>query len=493
MNDLITHDYHSNQSFTKSKGRWLPYLLLGIATNSMIWGLAFLYLKLKHPSYTSNFALSVPAAASATNVNLPNIGAATYKSDSPYQISTQDPRENYKFLVTSEPVLSAAATKLHIPLAKFGSPRVKIVNNTTIMTVEFKGDTPEEAQKKSFAIYEALLARIDELKRIEAARQEERLQSTLGAAQTKLKNAQNALSEYKARSGLNANEQVSSLSTNIEELRKQQAEVIAQQQQANARVRQLSNNLNVSTQQAADAFILQRDPLFQKYLQDYSEAKGTLVVLNSKFLPDNPAVVQQQAKRDAAQKAILERGQVLLGRPINEAALNQLNPSNSTNQSNSAREELSKELVTVQADQQGFLAQAQALGQQRQQLERRLQTLAQQEVTLQSLQRDVQIAEAVFSSTLTTLDINKSNVSSSYPQLELFTQPSLPTTPSSPKKLFVLLGASLGSLFITTGLVLLWLRKNRNTSLKQGGYKDIDSKQFHPDSKSELLNSKKNT
>jgi uncharacterized protein involved in exopolysaccharide biosynthesis len=92
--------------------------------------------------------------------------------------------------------------------------------------------------------------------------------------------------------------------------------------------------------------------------------------------------------------------------------------------------------------------------------------------------RDVQIAEAVFSSTLARLDLSKSNVSSSYPQIQIFTEPTIPTAASAPNKKLVLLGAALGSLFCTNGLLLLWLRDrkiSRSSALVKHTYLDTSS------------------
>lgn len=38
----------------------------------------------------------------------------------------------------------------------FGAPKIKIVDNTTLMRFEFQGKTPTEAQKKSQAFYNTL-------------------------------------------------------------------------------------------------------------------------------------------------------------------------------------------------------------------------------------------------------------------------------------------------------------------------------------------------
>ncbi|RUR86813.1 GumC family protein [Chlorogloeopsis fritschii PCC 9212] len=450
-----------------NQGRWQNYLLLGIATNLALWVSALLYIKLTPPSYTSYSAVSLPGGGSNASLSIPNIGQASYESSSPYSASAAvDPRENYKFLAESEPVLKAAAEQLDMSLEEFGKPRFKVVPNTTVMSVEFNGATPEEAHKKSIVFYKAFESKLNQLRSQESVQREIGSQVTLKSSQKKLEIAQKRLSDYKARSGLNSEAQISDLTSNIEQLRRQRAEIVAQQQQATARLRQLSANLKVSSDQATDAFSLQTDQIFQQNLKNYSDASAALVVLESKFLPDHPTVVAERAKRDAAQQALLERGQSLLGRPASlENLISQLNVT--TNNSNgSSRETLYQQLVTVQSEQKGLTAQAQTIDRQLAELENRLKNLAQQQTTLDALKRDLQVAEAVFSSTLTRLDLGKSNAFGSYPLIQLVTEPTLPDSPSQPKKTYAFLGAALGSIFATTGIVLLWQRDRRRTLMR---------------------------
>ncbi len=458
MTDFLTISSSSAKSVSKQR-RWQHYLLAGIIANTAFWASALLYLQLVPPTYTSRSAVTLPGAGSAANVNLPGIGQASYESSSPYASSTQDPREDYKFVALSESVLKAAATKLDMPLEEFGKPRIKIVDSTTIMQVDFKGASPEEAQGKSLAFYQAFESKLNELRREEIIRRDAGFQAGLSTSQKKLEVAQKRLSDYKARSGLNSSDQIRDLSINIEQLRREQAQTIAQQEQSSSRLKQLSANLNLSGQQAADAFVIQTDQILQQNLKDYSEATANLDVLTSKFLPNYPAVVAEKAKQNSSKAALLNRSQSLLGRPVSEADLRQFNLSST---SGSARETLFQQLITVKADQQGLQAQAQAINQQITLLQNRLKNLSQQESTLDALKRDMQVAEAVFSSTLTRLDIGKSNVFGSYPLVQILTNPTLPETPSWPVDGIVFLGAGLGSLFITTGLVLLWLREQKN-------------------------------
>lgn len=458
----MTESIRISKSSAKSavkQGRWEIYLILALLANAAIWGAALIYLKVKKPIYSSTWAVTLPGLVSEANVSLPNIGQASYQNSSPYGVATQDPRENYKFIAQSEPVVKAAAAQLHMPPGQFGQPRIKLADSTTIMEFEFKGTSPEEARSKSFALYKALQARLTQLRAQEAVQRDQGFQSALSNSQRKLEIAQKRLSEYKAHSLLNSNDQIKALSNNIEQLRAQRAEISAQQQQASGRLKQLSSNLNLSSQQAADAFAIQTDQIFQQDLKAYSESSAALVVLGSKYSSNHPTVLSEKAKQDAAQIALLSRAQSLLGRPVSLATIQQLNLSSTS--SGAGRESLFQELVKVQADQRGFQSQAQGITQQIRQLEGRLKTLAQQESSLDALNRDVQVAEAVFSSTLARLDIGRSNAFGSYPLIQMLAEPSLSTTPSSPKKSFILLGAVLGSLFLNTGLVLLWLRQRK--------------------------------
>jgi uncharacterized protein involved in exopolysaccharide biosynthesis len=458
--DYIETSRYSDKSVV-NKGCWQRYLLLGLATNIVVWGSAFLCLKVIPPTYTSSSALNLPGTWSNTSVNIPDIGQANYENVSPYaSLSTQDPREIYKFLAESEPVMKAAAAQLNMSLEEFGKPRLKVLVNTTIMNVDFKGASPEEARNKSLAFYKAFEARLNELRLQEVNQREIGYQDALSTSQKKLATVQKRLSDYKARSGLSSDAQISDLTTNIEQLRRQRAEIVAQQQQASTHLGELSTNLKVSAGQATDAFVIQTDQIFQQNLKDYSEASATLDILNAKFLPNYPTVIRETGKRDAAEKALLARSQLLLGRPISLETLKQLNLNNTN--SNTAKEALFQELITVQAEQKGLTAQAQGLDQQIVQLERRLRMLIQKESTLDSLKRDRQVAEAVFSSTLAKLDISKSNLSSSYPLIQIVTQPNLPKNSSSPKEKLILLGAASGSLFVSLGLVLLWWREHKN-------------------------------
>ena len=205
----ISAGYSGKSAFSR---RWLSYLLLGLTTNIAFWASAFLYLKVTPSTYTSYSAVNLPGASSNASVSLPGIGQASYENASPYaSSSSQDPRENYKFIAQSEPVVKAAAASLNMSLGEFGNPRIKVVDNTTVMTIEFKGASPHEAQNKSLAFYKAFETRLNQLRTQEAIRRDVGFQTGLDSSQKKLQIAQKNLSDYKASSGLNSDVQIKDL------------------------------------------------------------------------------------------------------------------------------------------------------------------------------------------------------------------------------------------------------------------------------------------
>lgn len=454
----------SNPSLESSKARrvnWIPYLLIGLVANAAIWSLALAYLRFASPIYTSKWILTLPGTGTFTDINLPDIGRASAGVQSAYKDPNGDPRENYKVIAESEAVRSAAAKELNMTVSEFGKPRIKVIVNTTLMDMEFAGDNPELAHDKSWALYRAFQARLTELRLEDVAQRNASTQSALVASQQKLELAQRRLSEYKARSGLVSDNQISQLSDSIESLRRQKAEILARQQEANARLGGLSTNLNVSAQQAADAFSLKVDQVFQGHRTEYSQATSALAGLTSRYGANHPAVVRERGRQQAALAALQARSQEVLGQPAQEATLAQLNLGDMNTGGGASREGLFRDLVTVQTEQQGYEASAQELDRQIAQLEQRLKTLAQYSSTLDALRRDLQVAETVFSSTLASLDLGKSTeMFGTYPRVQLLTEPDLPKKPSSPNKQFTLLGAAAGSFALSMGLLLFWMRQS---------------------------------
>lgn len=443
---------------------WKNYLLLGLIANALLWTTALVYLKFKSPVYASQWAITIPVSNSSTSVDLPGIGRANSENESPFRDDEQDPRENYKFLASSAEVITAAANQLSLLPEEFGEPRINIIDNTSLMELEIRGNSPQQAQEKAVALHQALENKLKSLRTEENNQQDGGLKVLLDNSQQNLLQAQQKLLAYQANSGLSSQQQLQDLSSNIEELRRNHAETVARLEETKTRFLQISAHLGLSAQDAASALVLRSDELFQSYLKDYTTNSAQLATLGARFSDSHPQVIDKKAQRDNSQTELLRRAQSLLGRPISTATLTLPN----LGRNSASGDKLFEELISLQAAQEGLESRSQELAQQIKQLDNRLKTLAQQGSKLGDLQRNVQVAEAVFSSTLTRLDLSKSNIYSSYPQMQILTQASLPNQPSSPKTKLLWLGTGLGSFLITTGIVSLWWREQyfqRSSSL----------------------------
>ncbi|MCP9796366.1 hypothetical protein [Cyanobium sp. Lug-B] len=436
------------------KLRWSRYLFVSTCTNGLIWGSSILYLLLAKPVYTSSWALILPGSANAVNLSLPDIGQATASSES-LGLATFDPRANYEYIFVSEQVLARAAKIANVPKGDFAKPRIKNIDNTTLMQIDSTGPSPEDARKRSYALYEAMVERLSELRVSEINQRQGPTQKILLETQQKLEAAQKDVSEYKRRSGLTSIEQVEILSANIEQLRKQRAELAAQQSQAESRLQKLSRSLGLSPAEATDAFKLQVDQIFQQNLKDYSEATSILRVQLSKFGRNNPRILKEIKRQEAARQAMNQRANALLGRPASAQLLSRLALTGAS----SGRESLFQNLVNYQSDASGAASQVGKLDQQISSLEDRLRMMSQRQSSLENLKRNEQIAEAVFASTLAKLDLGQSNIFAAFPLIQIAVEPTLPEKATSPKRSLVLAGSAFGSILTTTGLWILWIRK----------------------------------
>jgi len=437
--------------------RWGRYLALGLVANAGIWGMTVTYLKHTPFIFSSNWSLVLPTGSQGISLNLPEIGQTTTSSGSPFGQTSFDPRASYKYIVTSHPVLEEAAKLVGLSVKEFGTPRIKLLNNTTIMEFSVTGKSPKEAQRKAKALYEAMVNQLNALRTGESDSRSAVTKTSLRSAQDKLEKAQKRLSNYKADSGLSSPDQVRNLSANIETLRRQRAELAAQRDQSHARLTTLTSTMGLSPEQATDALLLQVDHPFQQLLKSYTEATTTLTTYTSKWGPNHPSVIREQAHQQAAAQAVIDRGSQLLGKPVNPSQLSRL--SLDAGGSSSNRATLLQQMISLNSDLYGLTSEVTSLDEQISGLEAQLQDLAQKESTYDNLNRDVQISEAIFASTLAKTDLSKSDIFSSYPLVQLIEEPSLPEKPTAPKVKLAYAGAGMGSVFVSTGLTVLWWRK----------------------------------
>ena len=464
LGSLNTPLFRSNPT-SFSRRRQSFYLSIWLLGNIFIWTASLLYLKFASPTYTSSWTIALPGTASSTSVDLPEIGRASSQNQSPFSNIASDPRENYRLLVNSDSIINSAAAKLGMTPKEFGKPKVAIVDNSTSIELAMEGDSPQEAKTKAIAIQQAFQTQLNRLKNIQSTEPDPNTLKTIDNARQRLERAREKLALFRESSGLNSNAQLENTANSIEQMRIEKAQLSTQQERARGKSNQLLAELNLSPTEVRDALALYSDQLFEQYLDSYSQAKTQLIALEAKYLTSHPAVITQQENIRVAEAALLQRASSVLGQTVNLEQLQQLQLSGDGNSEDSQLENIIGNLIDLQGEQQGLQQQAAELDRQMTQLENAQKQRSRSGSELDRLEKNVQIAEAVYSSTLSQLEINLTDTSDLYPPISVLTPPNLPREPSSPKTIFILLGSGLGSFFLTTALLTLYCRERRDRQL----------------------------
>ena len=220
------------------------FVTLGVLFNGLVWLLALAYLKLTPPSYTSQWGVKILEIDSGVEVVLPDGGKATPAAGGWTPPTGQDPRNDYVYVATSPDLLAEAAKLANLTAEEYQPPQIEVDEENGIIAFKIEGSTPEEARAKAQGFHQTMKRQIEDLRQTELSRQEKETQVTLAQAKEKLVAAQAKLSQYRAKSGISTDEQIKNLTDNIENLRRQKAELAAQQEGAARRYSQLSKDVN---------------------------------------------------------------------------------------------------------------------------------------------------------------------------------------------------------------------------------------------------------
>jgi uncharacterized protein involved in exopolysaccharide biosynthesis len=471
MTDSSLPQIPSSQTLPRRRSRRgskLGYLGLGLLANTLIWGLALAYLKLSPVTYKSEFGLSVLDSGADVDVTLPEGGRAAL-SPAAYNASPKDSRIDYVYLATSPDIIKEAAAQVGLSVQKFGKPDITTDEDSSIIAFVMQGETPEMAQKQATALYVVLDRRIDQLRKAELLRRERETKIDLENARKQVEETQNALARYQASSGLSSEAQIEDLAVGVEQLRREYAQAIAEERGLGSQVQQLAQDINESSAGAADAYRLQSDPVYQNQFAEYGVVAAAYADISSQLGAQHPQVVAKRAEVEGMAAALQGRGSFLLGRPVEQAELAQLAPIAIDPRVEASRGDLFQEAVNSRASQSGLQSQTQELSNQIVGLEDRLRQLSQEKFTVDRLQRNLQVSEAIFASSVAKLNLSDSDIYSVYPPIQLAAEPTLPDEDKfiSPSPPVAVGGALAGSFLATTGLLLLWANRRNSATEEQ--------------------------
>ncbi len=429
--------------------RYIATLVLGLG---VIWGGAAAYLTLAPRSYAGRFVLVLPGTGAGTSVNLESLGQAVSTSASAFSSPDFSPTQNYRRMLLSPRVLDATAERLGLPEGAFPTPRVDLADQTKLISVTVPGPTPEAAAARARALQETFFALLDELRRQEITARDEAYREMLAGYQVRLDGARQRLIAQQATTGLVSLDQYGTIVAAVERLREQMRDVSAKLAESRGTTAQLVRLLGSTPELANAALLLRADPIGQELLAQLAKQEAEIAVLGGIRGAANPRLADAQAERANTLRRLAERVEEVTGtRPANVLRLRDLGLREE-------RARLFERLVGALADQAGLEEMQRQLSTQIEAEQKRSLDLAGQASRLDELRRDVQVAEAVFSSALARIDTSRADLFASYPMLQVLEAPAPPRRPASPLPVLAVAGGAGASFFLILALGLTWLR-----------------------------------
>ncbi|MEZ9198456.1 GumC family protein [Shewanella sp. 10N.286.54.B9] len=436
-----------------AKERRNAYLKMSFTLLTSVWLLVILFVLLSPSRYVSTWTLILPGAGAGAVVSLDSVGQANSSVSSPYLSSAIDPRVNYKSIATSRTLLNAAAKTMNIKNSEFTKPKLKLPNQTGLMQFSIKSNSAEDAQQRGWAHYHSLQALLSQLRNDEVQQREDAIRVGMASFANKVSLTQEKLLEFQSEHGLVTLDQFKELALTMERLRHNRVNLESEYQGVIASQKMLEIHLSLTPKQAAGLLTLKNDQLFQQLLIGYTNVTAKLTEYSSRYGKRHPQVVTHRDEQKSILAAISKRCMVLLG--YTDKRLMLMLSADDLD----GRAQLMQQLLTLDTQAKGLKRQIGSLSQQIHDWDHRLYDSNDDAAKLEDLQREHQVATAVFTSALAKMDVGKADIYSSFPLVQLMSAPTLAESTDKLAMLLALVGGFAASISIIAGMGMLWIRK----------------------------------
>lgn len=430
-----------------------PYLVIGLMSYACVCILISLYMA-KTPVYTSHMELVLPGTGNSSSVSLNDIGEVVSQTNTPFSGGGFNPRVNYKEMLSSRTVLERAANELNISIKDFGKAKVKLTEQTSIITLAVNGSSKELAQTKAFALYQSLQSELDNLRADEVSRRDQSIKNILAQYQERMSLTRGAIIDFQQRSMLVSTDQMDQLIQTLSDVKERKVYAQAEANKLKEYITQLSEELGVTPKLAGQAFTLQSDVEFRAYSQELAKSITKLTQYSSRWGVNHPKVVAQQKRLDLTRISINNRSRKLFG--VNTSAIF----TNLNLELTPKRSQLFADLIDAFATYKGQSSMLRDLERSIDHISDQLKIYSREVIELERLEREFKMAEAIFTSAAARIDASRADIFASYPVIQLLASPSYPMLHSSPNKIIAVIAGISGFLFITFGLLLIWQRNH---------------------------------
>lgn len=431
--------------------RYACFLLLGLMA---VWAPITAYLAYAPPKYSSEFAFILPGAGASSSISVADIGQASSYANSAYSSSAISPTATYKRLLDSGRVLSSAARVAGETEETFGRPRIKLVDQTSLILVTMTGPDPEVSQRRARALLDTFLAELNGLRTDELDRRNVASRSAIDGYKTAVSEIRARITQLQQTAGLTSTKQFDAMVENMETLAARVSDVEAKYRLAAGVTYALQNSLQIDTRSAALALKLYSDHEYKTLVDMMSNVASDMSLARAEYGPRHPTRIAAETDYRGALGRVYSRATFLtgvepdqLGREIDLSA-------------NGERAELLSGFVEKVSERDGLASEHESLSRELDSSRARILSLVDTAAELDDLNRDYQVAEAVFASALARSDTTKSDIYASYPLAQVLEPASLPVAPSSPNQILAIAAGGGATFCLLIALFFGWIRRS---------------------------------
>lgn len=429
-----------------------PHLRFAVVSVLVLWLIVLSIISFLPKQYASKATLIIPGATTSVNVSLDRIGQASSTPASAYNTVALSPKVVYKEMLMSDEVRAAAARAVNLQLSEFGAPRIKLVDETALINIEFRGRNPSEVHRRHVALIGALQQRLGRLRADELETRTAAVRENMKFYETNLAEARAKISLLQATSGLQTEQQFNEVALTMIRRSQRLAELKADLQRLETEHAMLSQRVGVDATTAAVALKMVADPTLGKWINEYAEALAGYQTDAKRLGVENPFLMQSRRRTETLREA-LEVATSRFG-ISDPKMLNLLMRVTTTSQ----QADLMKQLVAIEGALSGRRAEVAATMVDVAALEQQHTRFGRAAAELEDLKKSQLVAEAVFSTAMARINTTKSDIYGSYPLVQTLAAPSLPDEPAGTQGLYGIAGGVLGTLLLALGWFLAWLR-----------------------------------
>lgn len=447
---------------------WLPGTAIFVAT-VMLSAVAIQFMK---PSYEAEGKLlfKIPSfKVAGTNLS-PGTSEGGDSGDLKPLVATQNPISSQIEVISSPTLLQRTIDKLKLkdnkgePLQIKGlqkSLTLKIVGGTDVLRISYSSRDPEEAAAVVNTIMNLYLENDILTNRSEAGATRQFMAKQLPKTQAAVNNAEVALRIFKQKHHIaDLTEETRSAVATIGNLDNEMNTVKAQLDEVNAQTNELRQKVELNSQEAMAVSAISQSPAVQGVLTQLQETERQLAIERSRFLDDNPVVVNLEAKK-ASLKSLLQQ-------QIGQTVGHQTQVPQGQLQIGELRQSLIQNFVQSEIQRLGLTQRLYSLYNSHSSYEQRMKIIPQLAQNQRELERKVEVADSTYQTLLKKVQelqlVENTNTANS----RIIAQALVPEDPVLTKKIIVLvLGVMFGLFFATTTVLFLAMRDRSLKTLKE--------------------------